>query len=273
MQAIAKALDEIKYRIPFQVLQATFIDPSQNWRNQAPISIDEQMMLKVIRPRVLLDCDLVGGMEVIIPLDGINPEYLDNYSLVYKIPDDRVLGRDIVSVLSVGYMPYSNGFNSMGSTYGNISPTTINDIASVNQRLADSFASIPPISNATIDLIGHNTVVIRDQYRVAACYQLRAIVGNEANLNNINPRSFPNFAKLAELAIKSYIYKEQIIKIDQGYLMGGQELGAFKAYVETLSDSEENYQTFLNQVWRKTAFVNDVLQYDRYIKLQINGGI
>lgn len=272
MDAIKKALDEIKFRIPPQILDLAFSYKGYGFR-APPTSIDESMMNLVIRPRVLVDADLVGGMMVVIPLDGIEAEYIDNYSLVYKIPDERVLNRTLLSVLSIGYMPYSNGFNSMGSSYGNIAPTSISDVNSVNQRLADSYASVPPISNATVDIIGHNTVVIRDQFRVSAAYQLRALVSNEANLNNINPRSYHAFAKLCEFAIKSYIYKEMIIQIDRGFLQGGQELGIVKTYIEGLADSEENYQTYLQQKWRKVAMLNDVQSHTRFLKLQMNPAI
>jgi hypothetical protein len=272
MNPISKALDEIKFRIPPEILNLVFLQQVYQFR-RAPVSLDEQMMTLVIRPRVLFDCNLVGGMMVIVPLDGINPEYIDNYSLVYKIPDERLLNRTLVSVLSIGYMPYSNAFNSMGTSYGNIAPTSINDTMSTGQRLADSYASIPPISNAVVDIIGHNTVVIRDQFRVSAAYQLRCIVGNDENLNNLNPRSYLAFSKLCELAIKSYVYRTMLIRIDQGYLQGGQELGIVKTFIEGLSDAEENYQTFLNEKWRKVALMNDVPQYDRLVKLMINPAV
>ena len=273
MDAVKKSLDEVKYRIPKKILDIVFTNSrTTNWRG-APVSLDENIMNKVIRPRVLVDADLVGGMMVIIPLDGLVPEYLDNFSLVYKIPDDRVNNRTIISALSIGYMPYSNGFNSMGASYGNIAPTSINDLASVNQRLADSMASVPPISNAVVDLIGHNTIAIRDQFRVSAAYQLRCIVGNEANLNNINPRSYVAFSKLVELAVKSYIWKEMVINIDMAYIFGGQELGAVKTYVESLADSEENYQTTLREIWAPTAFQNDAIGWDRHLKLMVCPGI
>jgi hypothetical protein len=161
----------------------------------------------------------------------------------------------------------------MGSTYGNISPSSINDVASTAQRLADSYASIPPISNAAVDLIGHNTIAIRDQFRVSAAYQLRCVVENEKNLNNINPRSFLTFSELVLYAIQSYIYKELIITMDQGYLQGGQELGAFKEYVSAFSDSEANYMTCLKEKWMKVAFLNDVNASIRLMKLMIAPGL
>ena len=64
-----------------------------------------------------------------------------------------------------------------------------------------------------------------------------------------------------------------IIKIDQAYLTGGQELGAFKNYVENLSDAEENYQTYLKEVMQKVFFMNDSSNYNRFIALQMNPSI
>lgn len=273
MNPISKALDEIKFRIPPIILQQAFVPKRNLYAVNAPISIDEMILNAVIRPRVLVDANLVGGMQVIVSMAGIEPIIVDDFSLVYKIPDARLMNRTLISVLSVGYMPYSNGFNSMGTSYGNISPTSINDTASATQRLADSYASVPPVSSASVDIIGHNTIRLVDQFRVSMVASLRCIVGNEENLNNINIRSYHGFAKLCELAIKAYIYNEMIIQIDRGFLQGGQELGAVKTVIESYSDAEENYQTYLKEVWRKVSFMNDPISYDRLIKLQTSPSI
>lgn len=272
MNAIKKAIDNLKYIIPPEVLNITFGNINRGYR-VAPTSIDENIMQAVIRPRVLLDANLVGGMEVIVPLDGIDAEYIDNYSLVYKIPDERLLHRDIISVLSISYMPFANTFSSQGGSYNNMSPGKLNDVSSGAQRLADSYTNVPPISTAVVDLIGRNTIVVRDQFRISAAYQIRCIVSNEANLNNINPRSYLSFAKLVEYAVKSYIYTHNIVEMDRAYLMGGQDLGAIKTYIETLSDAEENYTTYLTEVWQTVAYMNDVPAYDRLLKLQICPGL
>ncbi len=272
MSAIAKALDEIKFTIPMQVLRVAFQEEQYSWRRM-PISMDEQILNRVLRPRVLVDCNLVGGITVNIPLDGITPAYIDNYSSVYEVPKDLTQNRSIVSVLSVGYMPYAAAFNTAGLGYGNVAPTSMNDITSAAQRVADSLSGVPPVSNAHVSLIGENTVLLRDQFRVTSAYILRCILSNDENMNNISTRSWHAFAKLCQLAVKSFIYNTMLVKMDQAYLQGGQELGAFKSYVETLSDSEEMYQTHLREVWQVTAFVNDTYAYDRFLKLQINPGL
>jgi len=74
MGPINKALDEIKFRIPKQILDLIFVQRTNvwgntNWKNNV-ISIDECIMSTVIRPRVLVDCNLVGGAEVFIPLEA-----------------------------------------------------------------------------------------------------------------------------------------------------------------------------------------------------------
>lgn len=230
-------------------------------------------MTKVIKPRVLVDANLVGGQMAIIPLEGLPAKYMDTYSVVFEVPLDRTAGREIVSVLSIGYLPQVNSFNSMGNGIGTINPNSMSDLMSAAQRVADSHSNIPLISNATCDLVGYNTVLVRDQIRVTSAYQIRCILANELNLNNINPRSYLAFTELCVLAVKAYIYNRLLIAMDQAYLSGGQELGAMRTYVESLSDAAEMYRTHLREVWQKTAFMNDVPSYDRFIKLQISPGI
>ena len=272
MNPIAKALDEIKFTIPEQVLREAFKDDRAYWK-KAPVSLDEQILTKLIRPRVLVDCNLVGGQMVNVPLEGLTPDFVDNYNLVYHIPKDRTDNKTIISVASVSYMPYAGAYNSSGLGYGNISPQSMNEVASASQRVADSVSSVPPISNANASIIAENTVLIKDQFRVTSVYILRCLLANDEQMNNISPRSYPAFADLCKLAVKSFIYRTLLIKIDQAYLQGGQELGAMKSYVESLSDSEEMYQTHLREVWRPTAFMNDHASYTRFIKLQMNPGV
>jgi hypothetical protein len=272
MNILTKALDNIKFSIPYEVLRAVFRDDVANWR-QAPVSLDTIIMNKVIKPRVLVDANLVGGTQAVIPLDGLNCTYVDNYSFMYVIPPERCTNREIVSVLSVGYLPYAGAFGFGGINQVMPSMGTMNDFAQAGQQLMDSHSNMPSISTATAELVGYNTVLIRDSQRITASYTLRCILANDSNLNNINPRSHIAFANLCVLAVKSFIYNTMIIKMDQAYLSGGQELGAFKNYVESLSDSEEMYNTYLRETWRVTAFHNDQASFERFIRIQISPGL
>lgn len=274
MSAISKAKDEIKFQIPKQVLDIIFSGPAISWRNAYNFtSIDQLIMEQVIRPRVLVDCNLIGGQTVIIQLDGITPNYVDNFESVYHIPKRLSMNRSIISVLSVGYMPYANAFNSTGIGYGNVAPGSVNELTNVGNRIGDSFSGIPPVSNAQAWLIAENTVLLRDQFKVTSAYYLRCVIENDDNMNNISPRSWITFADLCVLAVKSYIYNTGVVLLDRGYLEGGQELGSIKTYIESLSDAEINYRTYLMEKWRPTAFCNDSYAYDRFIKLQVSPGV
>lgn len=239
----------------------------------APVSLDEQILNKVIRQRVLYDCNIVGGQTIIVSLENLRPTYVDTYTLIFEIPAELLMHRSLISVLSIGYLPYASSYNSLGVGMGTVNPGSMSDLMSAAQRVGDSMSDIPPISNASVELIGYNTILVRDQLRVTNAYQLRCVVGNEENMNNINPRSFLNFCQLCTFAVKSYIYNNLIVKIDNAYLTGGQELGSIKQLVESYSDAEENYMTYLREVWQAVAYMNNDIDHDRFIRLQISPGL
>lgn len=272
MSAIKKAIDEIRFNIPTDVLEFAFADHNAQYYS-VPTSLDHRITLKLIRPKVLVDCNIVGGQFDIVSLQGITPIAPDNISLVYQIPKNRTGGRSIFSVLSVGYMPYGNVWAGELSGYGVQPFNHISTVANAAQRVGDSHSEIPAVSSATAELIGENVVLIRDSLRLTAVYFLRCILANEENLNNINPRSWLNFAELCVLATKAYIYKECRFKIERGYLENGQELGVMKEIVESYSDAHEMYNTYLKEVWRSTAVNNDPWVRNRLIKMSMNPGI
>jgi hypothetical protein len=276
MNPLAIAVQNIKYNIPDELLQIAFksLLPNLNYREvDQYISIDEQILSLIIRPRVLLDCNLVGGEQAIIPLDGIVPTYLDNYAMVYRIPKSKTQNRSIISALSVGYLPYlSSGYGSTAPYLG-YGATTMNgssEITTTAMRIMDSLSSIPPIGNANVQLIGENMVLIKDSFRTTQSYFLRCILANEENLGNLSPRSYPEFSKLCLLAVKSYLYNFLIVKMDQGFIVGGQTLGSVKNIIDSYVDSEEQYQAQLREVFSKVLFMNDQPTYTRFLRSQIN---
>ena len=270
MSAITKAIFDIKQTIPIEVLNLAFL-PRDNNFNVAPLSLDEYIKDKVIMKRVMQDANIVGGRTALVPLNTVAPIYSDPFTCVYRVPKSLTQGCDIVSALSVNYYPYSIVGSGLGTSYfpaGLFNNTSL--VTAGAQRIADSYSDVPPISVACVDLIGPNTVVVRDFYRTTYAFFLRCILANEENLNNINPRSWIKFSKLCILAVKSYIYNTMVIELDRAYLMGGQELGAVKEIIERYSDAEEQYIEYLETKWQKVAFINDQFAYNRFLKLQVN---
>jgi hypothetical protein len=273
MGILQKAVTELKYRIPLHILNLAFNDYSEEGWRRAPVSIDEQILNKVIRPRVIMDTNIVAGETIMVPIEGLVPIYNDSYTRVVEIPPDRVNYRSIMSVLSAHYLPYGFSFNNLGQVSAVAGYGSANDIASAMQRVNNSFANVPMVSTAICQLVNYNTVLVRDKMYVSNIYSVRCVIANDENLENINPRSWHAFSRLCELATKSYIYNTLIVKIGQAYLLGGQELGIVSELISEYKEAEELYQVELRERWQKINFMNGTETYAAYIKMQLNPGI
>jgi hypothetical protein len=265
MNPIQKSLSEIKYRIPPEVLNTVFVKRLERWRD-TPKSIDEQIMSLVIRPRVLTDCNLVGGREIWILLDGCRIGGDDVYQSVFRIPKERTNGASIMSVLNISFADPSRI-----SAAGIAANGQNNMMLQAGQAVMDAMGMIPQTSTARIELIGENVVLVRDVMTMPANAYLRCLVANDENMNNIQLRSYHHFAKLVEYAVKSYIYNFYIVDLDVGELRGGQTLGVIKTLIDGYADAEENYQTYLREKWAKVAFMNDNERFNRNLRLILGG--
>lgn len=266
MNPIVKAVHEVKYRIPLQILREVFTNTGYGFRNN-PISLDDQIINQVIRPRVLVDCNLVGGSEIFVPLSGLIPETIDNYTSVFHVPKDLTQGRSIISVLSISYN--SNSMLTNAGMLAGVRPGSVNPTSMAGMAMMDSFSPLPISSTAKVQLIGENTIMIKDTIPLITNSWARCVIANDSEMNNIPLRAIPHFCKLVELAVKSYIYNEYIIKLDMAQLSGGQELGKFKEIVESYSEVGELYDDYLITKWQGVAFMSDRETFTRFIKLNI----
>lgn len=266
MNAITKALFDISARIPKEILIEVFAPKTYLFRNSV-IDYEEQIKNLVIRSRVMVDCDLVGGTEVFIPLSGCPSEAIDNDRLtaVYHIPKSKTQGRTITSVLSLSYVLGSNS-TAAGALFRNCS---ISDTLVAGKAMFDAASTIPVPSTARVQLIGENTVMVKDTSYQPGQGILRCTLASDENFSHLQIKSYPAFSKLCELATKAYIYNNYAIKLDTAKLVGGQELGRFKEIVDSYSDAEEMYQTYLKETFQKVLFMNDREKYERFTKLMI----
>lgn len=266
MNPITRSLDEVKYRIPRDILNQVFRKINLRWR-ETPISLDEQILSQVVTPRVLVDCNLVGGTETLISLEGLAGEMIEEFVTVYHIPKDRTQGRSIMSVLSINYG--SMGMLGAASSMQAFKPCSVNVMLTASQAMMDAMSPIPVTSTARVSLIGENTVMVRNNTQPVGHSYLRAVLANDDRLSNIQMRSIPAFCKLVELAVKSYIYNEYVILMDRAQLSGGQDLGRFKEVIDGYADSEQMYQDYLIEKWGAIAFMNDSETFTRFIKMGI----
>lgn len=258
-------------QIPHEVLSAAFtIDEPPEVVNIT--SLDEKITTKVLKKRVFQDCNILGGIEIIVPLNNIQPLYYENFYTVYKIPNELTLNREIISALNITTMPGTGLIGSIGlnyDTFAGILTNSYSAVANVSNRIGDAAAPSGAVSNAHIEVIGPNTLLVYANYRLLTNFGVRVVVENNPNFTNISPRSYKAFSMMCVLAVKSYIYNKLIIPINSGYLAAGQELGVFKSIVESYENAEEEYRTYLNEKMGAVLYMNDTTRYNRFLRSMI----
>ena len=273
---IDNAIQELFMRIPPQILALAFIGQHslnnpfiQNHAN-IPTAIRE----KVVNRRVLKDFNLLGGTEHLVPLYGLEPEILDQFSRVYYVPKDRTQGRSIIDVLSLSYGTMGTyGYNQgLGmTTYANNGEYGRGALQDGLMNVMTSHGPIPQVSTAYTRLIGENLVLITDVIPISMDPHLRCRLAYDSEMSTMTASFVPFMSELTFLATKAFIYNELIVQLDMGALIGGQELGVIADIVRGYEDADRMYIELRDEKMVKKAFLADPVRKMRHIKL-VTGG-
>lgn len=261
MNPIQKAIQDVTFKIPKQILRLAFINKGYAVINY-PVSVESVIRQAVINERVLVDCNLVGGIQVEISMSNLRPKFDDGQRQVYVIPKTMSSGRSITSVLSVGYS------GTVGSSITQNNSSVIREALNVLDAANGSNVN----SSADISLIGENTIMVEGTTNLSSQSILRCLISNDDEMQNLNPKTIPAFCKLVELAVKSYIFNNTILDIDVAQLHGGQQLGRVRDIIDGYADAEGMYQEYLTTKWKKIAFMDDNESYSRMIRMTVNAG-
>ena len=265
MSPISKALDDIKFRIPRQILKKVF--DQRDWSNKKlSISMDEQILVKVIRPRVMVDADLVGGVEHRVDLADCEVTQTDDYTYVFRVPKNKTQNRSIMSVRNITF----NDPTAI-SNFGTANLQNNSALLNLGQALIDQHGTIPNASAGRTQIIGDNVIMCSEIYIVPANAYMRVILANDSQLSHLQLRSYPYFSKACVLAVKAFIYNEYVIEMDMGELRGGQQLGSFKSEIEKWADADELYLEYMEKDWKAVATMNDAETWDRMIRSRVGG--
>lgn len=268
MNAIQNALIDIKAVIPPEILHLAFTDPSI--RDNYIFSLDERITNYVIRRFVLKDLNIVGGVLTRVPLQkcgityvGANANYVDTREFIVTVPKALTNGNSIVSVLSL----VSNVI------YQNVVPfSSTPDSMSAGMNMYNNMAAANVVQTARLELIGDNVIMVSDATVHLVNSVLTCFVENAANLENINPRYFPKITEMCLLAVKRYIYTNHKIKLNQGYIYNGHELGAIDEIINSYEGAAQEYNDNLGK-YRKISFMNNTEAYGRWVKKSISNCI
>ena len=247
--ALTKILEEIYFTIPEEIINLAFMN-NRNQRINQIANVDEMMLSKVIRKRVIKDMDLATQETITVPIDKCEILHTDTLSAVIRIPD-RVLGsRKVISAISAVERPrVVNDLVSRSSLFNT------NPLLNATNKLMTAHDDINLSHSARVELVGENTIYVENIYTSFNQYDIKLLVGNDPNLTNIPPKVYKAVSKLAVYAVKSFIHINLIVKLDEGYIRGGHEINAVKGLIDDYRSAEEDYQDYYENNWKAISMM------------------
>lgn len=276
MNPIDVAIQYIKREIPSIILNEVFTprryDPARTeyYRDNAlGHSLEHQLEALIVRGWVGLDLNLCSGTTDHIDLSTAQVDQIDPWNRVYTIPDRVTAGRTITSTYGVSFSEggYESALvnNSMDARCGS------SEITSAARGVLDSHRSVPMVSTARVQLVGHNIVLISDNIIDARRLWLHCQLTHEPDFTNISAAYRMTFGQLAALAAKAYIYRELPIQIEEGMIRSGGTISRVREYVDGYSDALTMYYELLEEKWKVQGYMNDKQKHRQYLTM-IAGG-
>lgn len=267
MNAITYALQQIHFDIPEEILQIKFSAPRAL---QAVASIDSNIEAAVIRPMVLTDCNVIGGITMYIETNECGIEALENNRYIIHVPKSLTNGKSIVSAFALLantlYTQTGNNDNLAGTQmHGYMSSSPIIE---AGIKGMENLANFNIIQTSALELIGENIIYVQDPMCYLSNCLLKCTIANNINLENLKAPSFPQFGEFCVLGVKRYLYTKLKINLDKGYLYGGQELTSITDIVESYADAKEMYIEQRKRM-KKILFMNDSFAYQKFIQSMI----
>lgn len=266
IDAFSKMLTTVRANINARILHETFkpVTPYDTGFT----SIDSCIISKVIRPRVLVDLNIVGGTEAIIDLNDLAYEILNVTDIVFRIPKQRTQNRSILSALSVSFltsrMPGA-WFGGTGyTTTGILNNRDNSAVTSATAGIVASFDKIPVTGTADVEIIGENTIIIKNIPGMLMNMYLRCLLSNDENLSNVPVKAYMLLGKIAVAAVKAHCFITMQERIAGGKLEYGQDFNFISDIVSGYSDANETYDDLIQQ-WRTMAILMDPTTMSRLV--------
>ena len=275
MNAINVALNNIKFSIPINVLELAFINFNP-LKKAVMESLDSMITHTVIKPKVMVDCNLIGGIYIDVDLRQCQLVETNDYSCLIKVPKKLTGGKSIVSLGTIiaGYnMGIGNpfgAFNSYGVSNGcGVVTNTSNQLMQAANNMYNNLAYSNIAQTTAMQLLGDNLIYVYSAWMNIQDSVLNCTVENDENFENLDPRLYPYFSKLCIYAVETYIFNTLYITLGEGEIYGGHQLGQIKEIVDNYRDSNEKYDEYLHNEWAGVFFHNNKKAKKRLIRLML----
>lgn len=275
MSVLHKVISDIRFAIPTEILEIAFLGTRGRERMQ-PGSLDWEIRNKVIDAKVRPDCNLLGAMELNIPLRQaeVITDPTGDYRTVVRIPKMLTQGRTIVEALYFNYT-YNLGAQTMiGGTLNNdysMNNCGNSQLMNYASKILTSAAPGGLTGSAAVRLIGENTILITDYMGSVKQGSITCRLSHDNEMTLLPPRAVPQFVQLCLYATKAWIYNNAKVKLNGGYLNGGTEMTVVMDFIDSYADSLELYNEYFREEFQAVNFMVDESSHNDYLRNLIGG--
>ena len=276
MSALSYALSQTYSTIDKSLLDQAFVNNSEAAKSCPLTNLDSLILENVYYKRMSMDINLIGGREIHLCTSHGQLIHQDAYGSAFHFSDEALHGNPIVAALAFfpglscinGVLP-----NSPCALAGSQFPPELTGMLTQTQTLQSLTNRLNqvnvggPQAIVTPRIVAHNTILLDMLPALIPQGIFKVIISHDSGLNDLNPRTWPFFAKLFLAATKAYIYQVHRSKLLRGATFYGQEYGIYAELVNAFSEAEPEYQALLH-TWGKVSRMNDKPRHNALIKLQ-----
>lgn len=255
---VTRATFVARRSIPEAIITQVFGQPASPYARAVP-NIDEEIARLVIRPRVIVDCDILGGQEITVRVAECEVERTADNLTVITVPKTLTQGKSITSWLSLSLMDTLSAAASYGGA--NFNACSVTSLGTAALAVANSYSNMNRMHTGRLEPIGENTVLVHDSNLISSFGTLKVIVANDQDMNNLPYRFYIHFTRLCTLAVEAYVFWKLDVDLDEGKVKSGFNIGAFRRKIDSYADSEQKYQDYLDEKWQKVAIIADRASY------------
>jgi hypothetical protein len=248
--AITYAITRILTQVPRELLEKAFRrDPFYDGYSMT--SIEDRIKYAVIDNVLRPELNIAGGEIVTIFFQQLPYREINN-AWVYNVPLSMTQGRLITAIHSI----------EMGtSDFGPAGPLT--DV------ILDAASGPSGTGTARVAVRGPNTIVSYEQIISTNAF-MRCVLENDAQFQNLNPKFYREFGKLAVLATQMIIYNTLDISMGSASLVGGEISGQLRSRLDSYADSAELFYQEIETLWSRIFLLQDNVTKNRTLRLLIS---
>lgn len=266
--AIGLITKYIYQHIPNEVLVEAFSPHRENR------SLDAIIKEQVIIDYVMAQANLVAGRTKKIELrvdwvkdtdDTDVSHFMMSKFAVYQIPPEARENRPITLVIDLSYpayLAYGTSLDQDGSV-ANL------NVANRADEMLSSFTQSPNnLTPQPVLLDGANGIVRLDPpMSIHTDWVLSCALEFDQNLTGVSQNLIPLLQKMTLYATQAICYNKLWIRLNQGQLVGGQQLEAMRNIVEEYREAQEKFDEALLKFRGGSMFARDTL--NNYISLMV----